>query len=322
MEISLSQAYQLFMADRETSCVPETLTFYSENLQTFFGYCEDCFCRQREEIMCSEVTRELFTNYIVYLRKRPKYKKHPFLEPSQETLSNTTIRTYARAIRAFSNYCYDNDFGSNFTKKVKLPKGDPREIIPLYASEVKMIDKQFNLETEHGLRNWCIVHLMLDAGLRSSEVIELRFSDLIFEKNIIRVFRGKGGKTRLVVMCPRIKKYILRYCVLYRDYEKLPEDTQVFIQMKSREPINENVIKQMFSRLKKKSGVDRIHPHLLRHTFATSYIKGGGNIEMLRLLLGHFDYEVTKMYLHLAQESYLLKSDIYRLDPVFFEKNY
>ena len=59
---------------------------------------------------------------------------------------------------------------------------------------------------------------------------------------------------------------------------------------------------------------------LLRHTFATSYIMGGGNLETLRLLLGHFDYSVTRKYLHLAAQYQITGTDIYRLDPIFFKK--
>ena len=88
------------------------------------------------------------------------------------------------------------------------------------------------------------------------------------------------------------------------------------------DPINSNVIKQLFARIKKSSGLDRIHPHLLRHTFATSYIMGGGNMEFLRMMLGHSDYETTKIYLHLAQEAKMLHNDIYRLDPIFFKSAY
>ena len=319
MPISIEQAYQSFMAGRETSCADKTLTYYQENLTSFFTYISECFNKPISEIDCEEITRELFQNYIRHLRRRPKFQNHPFLEPSQELLSSTSIRTYARSIKAFSNFCKDNEYGNDFTYKVKLPKDDSGEIIPLYQSEVQQIDNLFNLKTELGLRNWCIVHLMLDAGLRSSEVINLRFCDILFDKNIMQIYKSKGSKTRLVILCPRLKVNLMKYCVIHRNYTALPSMSYVFLQMKQQNPINSNVIKQPFARIKKKSGIDRLHPHLCRHTFATSYIKGGGNIEMLRLLLGHTDYKVTRVYLHLAQQSQLLHEDIYQLDPVFFK---
>lgn len=322
MSITIAQAYQLFMADRETSCADATLVYYQENLTNFFTYVSECFKRPLSDIRCDEITKELFQNYIKYLRKRPKFQNHPFLEPSEELLSSTSIRTYARSIKVFANFCKDNEYGNDFTYKVKLPIDDSGEIIPLYQAEVQQIDKLFNLKTELGLRNWCIIHLMLDAGLRSSEVINLRFCDLIFDKNIIQIYKSKRSRTRLVILCPRIKANLLKYCVIHRNYTELPEKSYVFRQMKQSKPINYNVLKQLFARIRKKSEIDRLHPHLCRHTFATSYVKGGGNIEMLRLLLGHTDYKTTKMYLHLAQQSELLHEDIYKLDPVFFKKYY
>ena len=93
MSISLDQAYQIFMADRETSCADKTLIYYRENLTGFFTYVSECFNRPVSEIGCDEVTRELFRNYICYLRKRPKFQNHPFLEPSQELLSSTILLT-------------------------------------------------------------------------------------------------------------------------------------------------------------------------------------------------------------------------------------
>ena len=132
----------------------------------------------------------------------------------------------------------------------------------------------------------------------------------------------KIQELRLVILCPRIKSNLLKYCVIHRNYTELPAKSYVFRQMKQQQQINYNVIKQLFARIRKKSGIDRLHPHLCRHTFATSYIKGGGYIEMLRLLLGHTDYKITKEYLHLAQQSVLLQEDIYKLDPIFFRKHY
>ena len=219
MSISLDQAYQIFMADRETSCADKTFNLLQRKLnRSFLHMYQNVLTGPVSEISCDEVTRELFRNYICYLRKRPKFQNHPFLEPSQELLSSTSIRTYARSIKVFANFCKDNEYCDDFTYKVKLPKDDSGEIIPLYQSEVQQIDKLFNLKTEFGLRNWCIVHLMLDAGLRSSEVINLRFCDLMFDKNIIQIYKSKGSKTRLVILCPRLKVNLMKYCVIHRKY--------------------------------------------------------------------------------------------------------
>lgn len=145
---------------------------------------------------------------------------------------------------------------------------------------------------------------------------------VIWEDLFGRIYFMKIQELRLVILCPRIKSNLLKYCVIHRNYTELSAKSYVFRQMKQQQQINYNVIKQLFARIRKKSGIDRLHPHLCRHTFATSYIKGGGNIEMLRLLLGHTDYKITKEYLHLAQQSVLLQEDIYKLDPIFFRKHY
>ena len=76
MSISLDQAYQIFMADRETSCADKTLIYYRENLTGFFTYVSECFNRPVSEIGCDEVTRELFRNYISWNRPR-----NCFLQP-------------------------------------------------------------------------------------------------------------------------------------------------------------------------------------------------------------------------------------------------
>ena len=254
-------------------------------------------------------------------------------EPNQSTTSSTPFEeakdsgTPISSDEASSVQAYENDEVLSSEEQAKAEQERRAEIAekcsiyePYGMTYDTEKDRLFNLKTEFGLRNWCIVHLMLDAGLRSSEVINLRFCDLMFDKNIIQIYKSKGSKTRLVILCPRLKVNLMKYCVIHRKYTALSPMSYVFLQMRQQEAINSNVIKQLFARIKKKSGIDRLHPHLCRHTFATSYIKGGGNIEMLRLLLGHTDYKVTRVYLHLAQQSSLLHEDIYQLDPVFFNR--
>ena len=67
-----------------------------------------------------------------------------------------------------------------------------------------------------------------------------------------------------------------------------------------------NAVKMMFSRLKERSGIVRIYPHLLRHTYATNYILQGGNLEVLRVLLGHSSINITQIYIHLASQMHLI----------------
>ena len=76
----------------------------------------------------------------------------------------------------------------------------------------------------------------------------------------------------------------------------------------------------IFRRLKNITGISRIHPHLLRHTFATAFVLQGGDLESLRLLLGHEDIQTTSIYLHLANKYKILDADIYKLDDIFFKK--
>ena len=100
------------------------------------------------------------------------------------------------------------------------------------------------------------------------------------------------------------------------------KNSEYLLCSKSGYQLTDNLIKQLYQKVKKRSGIKRLHAHLLRHTFATSYIVGGGNLEKLRIMLGHADYNVTKTYLHLAAQFEIVRYPIYQLDVVFFEKGY
>lgn len=308
----LVHAYKIFLMDRSTYCGSRTLEYYNENVNRFLVYLSSVAGSDVSELDCSMIDREAVQSYILHLR--------------QSDIKNTSVNTYFRAVKTFLNYCIDEDYvSSDVLRRIRLLRSDQEPIIPLYQDEVSRIDVLFNQQTESGLRNFCMFHLMLDAGFRSGEVVNLLVSDVFFEKNCVQV-KGKGEKYRSVLLAPQLKKAIYRYLAEYRPFVLVPGNEYfsqpVFVKLGSSDFINSNVIKQLFARIKKKAGISRLHPHLLRHTFATSYILGGGNLEFLRLMLGHSDYETTKLYLHLAQQMQMLGSDIYKLDPIFFKTVY
>lgn len=308
--MTLKNAFSLFLISCESSCSERTISGYRENMQMFLQWLSEYKNLNLEKCSINDVSRDMIVEYIVYLRSR--------------AIKNTSVASYLRPVRTFFNWCFKEEYTDNqIFARIKMPKNDKETIIPLYQHEVDKIDKCFDKRTEYGLRNLLIVHLMLDAGLRSSEVINLKCSDILLDKNLMYIY-GKGSKYRIMLLCPKLKSMLCKYMIMVHNIDlsdPLPQEPLIY-QKDSKKPITGKAIIQLFSRLKKQSGVERVHAHLCRHTFATSFIMGGGNMELLRMFLGHFDYSITKEYMHIANQFLLMDADIYRLDKVFFKSLY
>lgn len=317
--MTMTQAYNLFLQNGQTYWANNTKDYYEKHVNYFFRYLEQIYMKPADQIELEELPPDIIKSYVLCLRSKDRYSDHP-LSGSMNVhgkIKSNTVRTYLRAIKAFFNYLYDSGYlRTRLTKGVKFPKPDSEQIVPLLQSEADAIDQIFDPEVPNDLRNLCIIHLMLDAGLRSCEVISLKPGDIIFASSTIVINRSKGDKSRVVLMAPNLAGLLRTYMQVFRPSGSL------FRKARSRECIDMTVIKSIFVRIRRRTNISRVHAHLLRHTFATSYIMGGGNLEALRILMGHSDYTVTRTYLHLAAQYQIMKAPIYRLDPVFFEKGY
>lgn len=291
---NLNELYEKFINEKKSYCEEKTITYYEENLTKFIEYVAD-----------QELTRDIYIKYIYELRKK--------------NIKNTSIRTYCRAVKAFLNWLLENEYiDKDITFRVKLPREDKEIVVPLSEDEVIKIDNVIIIpvftDSILYLRNALIIHLMLDAGLRKSEVINLNVNDIDVNKNVIYINNSKYNKSRVIPLSTVIKNLYNAY-LIDREYNEigLMNNTPLLIKSDDKR-ITSDTIKSLFRRLKKQSGIERIHPHLLRHTFATSYLMQGGNLEQLRIILGHSDYNVTRHYLHLAASNKLLNYDYYKLD--------
>lgn len=290
--MTVSDLYELFMEDRKIYCVDYTLQSYSFYLSRFLSWLSG------DDI--SLLSKDTLKKYILYLRG---------------SMKNVSVRTCYRPVKAFCKWAYQEDYiNSDITIGVKLPKNDAALVEPLTALEVELIDGCIinnSLNNLLALRNYCIFHLMLDCGLRRKEVVNLEYHDIRETRIIIR--NGKGNKDRLVFL-PRFL-----YLSINNYYNAAHTDNNcpgLFLDYRCKVCITLDTVKNFFQDLKQSSGVDRIHAHLCRHTFATSYLQYGGDIEKLRLLMGHGDYEILKNYLHLS----LVYPDVYRLDDIYYKK--
>lgn len=296
--MTLQELTILFLNNRRVYCSEKTLIYYSENLRRFID-----FCLSKNISSSAQLNQKLLEDYI--------------LELTSSGVSNVSIRTYMRAVKAFINFICENDYISdNIMKHIKLPKADPVPVLPLSIQDVNIIDNYINT-MNMSLRNYLIFHLMLDSGLRSGEVVRLKLCDVITSSKMIRIYRSKGNKSRYVPVPNKLMSELEFY--ISHTHKTKNKDINVFL-LEDGELINSEAVKRICSKIKKMTGIDRFHAHLCRHTFATSYLMGGGNMESLRILTGHEDYDVLKGYLHIAKSMELMNFNIYRLDEVYFRQ--
>lgn len=299
--ITVQEAFDRFLYDKSSYCAAATLKKYTGDIKLFFSFLERRTGKAVTVLAFPEWN--IYQEYIIYLRSI--------------NMRTVTIHSYCRSIKSFLRWAYECDYCPDYLKGVKLPKNDAMIKVPLYADEVQRIDACMDMNTLLGRRNYCIVHLMLDCGLRTQEVVHLRCEDVNAKRNLIQIKDSKGNKSRMTL----IPDFLLDALAAYSSGTGIVTGF-LFRNARTGEPITGNAVKMLFQNLKTVAAVPRLHAHLLRHTFATSYLIGGGNLEFLRVFMGHSDYAVTQKYSQLAAEMKMLGADIYRLDSIFFTRGY
>ena len=162
--------------------------------------------------------------------------------------------------------------------------------------EVNRLKSIPNKRYPTGLRNRAIIDLMLNTGLRVSEVINLKPSDVkLTDKPKVTVKQGKGKKDRMVTLRADIIDIL-------KAWESIkPKDTKYYFTTLEGTRLNRIYIYNMIKRYSIKARIDKsIHPHTLRHTFATDYYRQTKDIETLRMILGHDDIATTNIYITLS----------------------
>lgn len=155
--------------------------------------------------------------------------------------------------------------------------------------------QQPNRRAPTGLRNLCMLKLMLDAGLRASEVlnIEPRHLDLNSGKLIVK---GKGAKDRILWISESNLELIRKW------QERRPQSKYLFSTLKG-ERLDDRYLRQLVKRLAKKAGIEKdVHPHMLRHSFATDLFRQSKNIRLVQKALGHADLSTTMIYTHIVDD--------------------
>ena len=287
--MTILEAYKLFIQEQMYRGNSNyTLDYYERSLKMFLNFCGN-------DMDIEDIDVVLFKSYQLYISENLN-------------INRVSVRTYARAVKVFLRWLYFEDYIDIDVNKLLLMKATKDVIIPLSDLEVKGLINYYDNSTYLNCRNKTMLMLMLDCGLRLSEVVNLKISDLDLKNNYL-IINGKGSKQRLVPFGISTKKQL----VIYMQYRvNLNNNNSIFLNQ-NLTAITTNTIKMLFARLKKQEKFKRIYPHLLRHTFATNFIYAGGNLEVLRVLMGHSTINITQIYIHLAAQKHLL-NDSYQSD--------
>ncbi|MCL0053104.1 tyrosine-type recombinase/integrase [Dehalococcoidales bacterium] len=182
--------------------------------------------------------------------------------------------------------------------KLKPPKAPSKVVEVLAPEEITRVLGCINPNISSGARDYAILILLLDTGLRCSELTSFQLNDINIENGYLKVM-GKGGKERIVPFGASAQKALLRYLLHFRPEPFNPAVQNFFLTLDGK-PLTKNSVKMIFRRIAKKSGIKRLHPHLCRHTFATNYLINGGDVFSLQQILGHTTLEMVRRYVTLA----------------------
>ena len=150
-----------------------------------------------------------------------------------------------------------------------------------------------------GLRNCCVLRLMLNAGLRNSEVCRIQVRDLDFATGRLKV-RGKGRKQRILWLCDDDLTWLNGWMEQRRN---LPAPTGPLLSTLKGGAMSPRYLQQMVKRMVARAGIQKeIHPHSLRHTFATDLYRKSKNLRLTQKALGHAHISTTEIYTHIVDE--------------------
>ena len=215
----------------------------------------------------------------------------------------SSIARRAAAARAFYRHlCLLGVRGDNPAAEVELPRRTTRLPRTLSPGEVERLIDAANGTTPRSLRDRALVELLYGAGLRVSEALGLERGGIDLESRLVRCI-GKGDKERIVPLGREGAEALRRYVARGRPYLDRRHRPELFLNAQGGALTRAGAF-LILRRLAAKAGLDpqRVHPHILRHSFATHLLEGGADLRSVQEMLGHADLGTTELYTHVSDQ--------------------
>lgn len=262
----------------------KTLEAYSRDIIRYRN-----FLAEHQTVLFSDEDTPLILKYLIHLRK-----------------SGLAARSRARHLVAIRGLY-------RFLVQEKILRNDPARLIDLPRTSLKLPDVLSREEIEVlmqapdtdkplGARDAAMLELLYAAGLRVSELINLKLQDINLEAGFVRVF-GKGSKERIVPIGMQAKEKIEYYLKTVRSKRLKKQSSPYLFVARANRPMTRQGFWKLLRRYALQAGLSKkITPHSLRHSFASHLLEGGADLRAVQIMLGHVDISTTQIYTHVTRD--------------------
>ena len=294
--VSLKSLVKGFVLTKRTEGKsPRTVEYYQENLRRFLWYAGRQGWSDDIRFLTEWQIKE-FLGYVGTETHRWGLEGNGS-ETSQRNASHSTVRHYFVVLSCFFNWLMGEGFvEENPTAKIKVAKSKPKVVVPFSSEEISRMLAVCDYDYGHnakflGSRNRAIILVLLDTGIRLSELIGMEVGDINNDTGYIRVL-GKGGRERVVRMGKVARKALWRY-LMYRTHK----GTQELWLTEEGKPLHNSSVQSLVKRLRERASINgNGNVHRFRHTFALSFLRTDKNVFNLQYLLGHSDLDMVRRY--------------------------
>lgn len=264
----------------EKSLSPNTVEAYMRDLDLLFAYFNEA--------------------NIDFIEAKPSDFQKFIIEIASMGIQARSQARIISGIRSFYKFLlYDNQLEVNPTELLEMPKLPKYLPEVLSVEEIDRMESCIDLSDPQGQRNLAIIETLYGSGLRVSELINLKLSNIYFKEEYMLV-EGKGNKQRLVPLSEESLNEI-NYWLMDRNLLKIQpgQGDYLFLNRNGRQ-LTRAMIFTIIKQLSKSAGIQKnVSPHTLRHSFATHLLEGGANLRAIQQLLGHESILTTEIYTHI-----------------------
>jgi site-specific recombinase XerD len=302
--LSLSQAIAGFALELDARRLsPYTIADYSRSLrrlQEFLG-----------DPPFAEISAEDIRRFMSSLSSEPQ-PQHGAAIVAPIVLSNKSLLNIHTGLGALWTWAvHEGITQRHVVHEVARPKPEEPAIVPFTQDDLQRLlaacertagytrpgKRLCDNKRRTALRDRALLLLLLDTGIRASELAGMKVRDVDVRNRRITV-TGKGRKSRMLPISPETAKAIWKYLTTERADDRMSDPLFV---ADTGEPVTRLTLLAFLKRLGKRAGVPNVHPHRFRHTFAVQFLRNGGNAFELQMALGHTSLGATQTYMHLAQ---------------------